>query len=412
MVALATVTFLVIGVAALVILLLSPASLLTLSFQLSFGATFAIVGLHGPLRQCLPRRWVDEDRFCGRWVVAPACVSLAAQLGTGPLIAWHFQQIAPIALPANLVVVPLLGFSVALGLLTILTSAAWLPAGLPFAGTNYVVLQALLETVDFLAQVPPWTTPRPDALFLGCAAIAAVLMGQASGRRWARVALLLLVLLWANLSLWPRLLMPSRLEVVFLDVGQGDGAFLQFPNGRTMIIDAGMRSRRVDIGERVVVPYLRHRGVKRIDVVVASHPHSDHIGGLVYLLEQVEVGHYVDSGQRYDTWTAHRIHELIERKGIVYHRVSAGDSLAGLGGVGGLVLHPTTAFVTHEGSSPQGLNNGSVALRLDYGGTRILFTGDIEEGTEPAMQAWGQRLHADVLKAAHHGSSTSVHRTR
>jgi competence protein ComEC len=110
-----------------------------------------------------------------------------------------------------------------------------------------------------------------------------------------------------------------------------------------------------------------------------------------------------DIGQRYDTWTAHRIHELIKRQGIVYHKVSAGDSLAGLGGVGGLVLHPTTAFVTHEGSSPQGLNNGSVALRLNYGGSRILFTGDIEEETEPAMLAWGRRLRADVLKAAHHG---------
>ena len=80
------------GLAALVILSLWPTSLLTLSFQLSFGATLAIVSLHGPLRRCLPRAWADEERFVGRWIVSPACVSLAAQLGTGPLIAWHFQQ--------------------------------------------------------------------------------------------------------------------------------------------------------------------------------------------------------------------------------------------------------------------------------------------------------------------------------
>lgn len=234
-----------------------------------------------------------------------------------------------------------------------------------------------------------------------------VLVTQVAGSRRARAGLVLVPLLWANLALWPRLLTGARLEVVFLDVAQGDSAFLRFPHGRTMIIDAGIRGRRMDFGERVVVPFLRQRGIGRIDVVVASHPHSDHIGGLVYLLEQLEVGHYLDSGQRYDTWTANRIHELIARKGIDYHRVAAGDSLVGLGGVGGLILHPTTTFVTEDGNSPYGLNNGSVVLRLEYGGRRLLFTGDIEAETEPAMQAWGQRLRAEVLKAAHHGSRTS-----
>ena len=395
------------GLAALVILFLSPSSLLTLSFQLSFCATLAIVALYGPLRQCLPRRWVDEEHFLGRWIVAPACVSLAAQLGTGPLIAWHFQQFAPISLLANLVVVPLLALSVALGLLTILAGAIWASAAVPFAAANYLALQALLAAVELFARVPPWSTPKPDALFLVCTGVAALLAALAPRRRWARAALLLLVLAWTNLWLWQRLLLPRQLEVVFLDLDQGDGVFLQLPNGGTMIIDAGIRSQRFDMGERVVVPFLRHRGVRRVDVVVASHPHADHIGGLVHLLEQVEVGHYIDSGQQYDSWTSRRIHELIRQKGIVYHRVAAGDSLAGLGGVGGLVLHPTTAFVAADGASLLGVNNGSLALRLDYAGTHILFTGDIEQETEPAMLAWGARLRADVLKAAHHGSRTS-----
>ena len=210
------------GLAALVILSLWPTSLLTLSFQLSFGATLAIVSLHGPLRRCLPRAWADEERFVGRWIVSPACVSLAAQLGTGPLIAWHFQQFAPVSLPANLIVVPLLGVSVGLGLLAVLAASIWLPAGLPFDGANYQVLTALIETVDALVLVPPLTTPRPDTLFLVCAALATVLVAKAAGSRRARVALVVLMLTWANLSLWPWLLMPPHLEIVFLNVGQGD----------------------------------------------------------------------------------------------------------------------------------------------------------------------------------------------
>ena len=395
------------GLAALIILTCWPTALLTLSFQLSFAATVAIVGLHGPLCRCLPSRWSDESQFIGRWLVSPACVSIAAQLGTGPLIAWHFQHLAPVSLPANLLVVPLLGVCVSLGLLTVLLGSVWTPAALLFAGANYLALTGLIRLAELFAHVPAVTTPRPTLLFLLCAALAVVLATHARQNQRARATLLLLVLSWANLTLWPDLLLPRRLESVFLDVEQGDSVFLRLPDGGTMLVDAGIRSRRLDFGERVVVPYLRHHNVKRLDVVVASHPHADHIGGLVHLLEQVEVGHYVDSGQLYDTWTARRIYELLLQRGVVYHRVAAGDSLAGLGGVGGLVLHPTEAFLTDQGQSPRGLNNGSVVLQLSYGGRRILFMGDVEAETEPALQGWGQRLRADVLKAAHHGSRTS-----
>ena len=108
-------------------------------------------------------------------------------------------------------------------------------------------------------------------------------------------------------------------------------------------------------------------------MVVVSHPHNDHNGGLVALLEQVEVEHFVDGGQSYDSWTATRLRQLVAERGVRYHRVAAGDSLAGLGGVGGLVLHPNADHVDSSGASPHGLNNGSVALRLDYGALDVLF---------------------------------------
>lgn len=84
-----------------------------------------------------------------------------------------------------------------------------------------------------------------------------------------------------------------------------------------------------------------------------------------------------------------------------------GDSLLGLGGVGVLILHPTAEFVDDEGTSTHGLNNGSTVLRLDYGGTSLLFTGDAEVETDAPILRWGERLRADILKVAHHGSSTS-----
>ncbi len=397
------------GLAAVLILCLWPASLLTLSFQLSFGATLAIVALHGPLMSLWPAAWRDENRALGKWVLAPLCVTVAAQLGTGPLIAWHFQQFAPVSLAANLVVVPLLGIAVSLGLLTALTGPWWPLAGAVFSGANYLALNGLMGAVDAFAALPfaSVTTPKPSALTLVLAAWTAGLLAWGLGRPRGRVLLLITLLAWANLQVWSLALRDRDLEIVFLDVGQGDAAFLRFPNGRTMVVDGGLRSRRSDFGERVVVPFLKHRGVSRVDVVVASHPHSDHIGGLVHLLEQVEVGHFIDSGQAYDTWTARRLRGLIEERGIAYHRVAAGDSLAGLGGVGAVVLHPREGFVGPDGGSPHGLNDGSVVVRFDYGETRVLFTGDIEEASEPALLGWGDGLRSGVLKAAHHGSRTS-----
>jgi competence protein ComEC len=401
------------GLAAIVILTLWPTSLMTLSFQLSFGATLAIVGLHGPLMSLLPRGWHDEDRALGKWVLAPIGVTVAAQLGTGPLIAYHFQQLAPVSLVANVAVVPLLGLAVSLGLLTVLTGFWWPLAGTVFSGANYLVLTALMETVRWFSGLPyaSLTTPRPSAVTLVFAAVAVVLLARSRWRaetaRRDRIALLLVVLAWGNAIVWPLVLRSRALEITFLDVGQGDGAVLRFPNGRTMVIDGGLRSQRIDAGERILGPFLRRHGLFRIDVVVASHPHSDHIGGLVHLLETAQVGHFVDSGQAYDSWTSGRLRELIADKQIAYHRVAAGDSLVGLGGVGAVILHPTSDYVDDGGRSIHGLNDGSVVVRFDYAGTRILFTGDIEAASEPALLRWGERLRAEVLKTAHHGSRTS-----
>ena len=86
------------------------------------------------------------------------------------------------------------------------------------------------------------------------------------------------MLLGLNVSVWTYALRPRDLDIYFLDVGQGDAAFLRFPNGETMVVDGGERSERFDYGARVLVPFLRHMGLGRVDVVVASHPHNDHIG--------------------------------------------------------------------------------------------------------------------------------------
>ena len=300
------------GLAALVILVIWPESPWSLSFQLSFGATWAIIALHGPLASLFPASSQRSDSWVGRWVVIPLCASLAAQLGTGPLIAYSFQQLALGAVVANLVVVPLLALAVGLGLLSALTGWILPWVATAFNAANYLVLVGLIELVSWWASLPftSVAVPRPGSALRrsSCRALP-TRPTSAAHRAWARKAAIFASLVWLNVAVWTYALRSRDLEIVFLDVGQGDAAFVRFPDGKTMVVDGGERSAYFDCGEQVLLPFLRYMGVRRVDVVVASHSHNDHIGGLVALLEQMEVGHFLGSGQVYDSWTAQSVCE-------------------------------------------------------------------------------------------------------
>ncbi len=398
------------GLSAALLLAVWPLSLFDPGFQLSFAATLSLIVLSRPLLSLLPDR-PDPARW-KVWLGAPFAVSLAAQIGSLPVVAYHFQTLSLASFVANLPVAPLVSASTVLGLLSAMVGPLSPALSTLINGANYLLLKAFLFTVHLFAQIPcaVLTVPRPPWMGLCIYYLAAGLC--LPGVRNSRLGkpCLFAALLLANAFAWRGATGPGPgLEAIFLDVGQGDGLFLRFPDGKTMLVDGGMRSERFDAGRQVILPFLKYSNIRRLDVVVASHPHDDHIGGLVEILQHVRVEHYVDSGQASNAWTARRIREMIEKKKIAYHAVAAGDSLAGLGGVGVLVLHPLPDFVRRDTASapPLGLNNGSVVLRLTYLGRSLLLTGDAERQAEDCLLAWGLRLKGDVLKAAHHGSGTS-----
>ena len=394
------------GVAGVMILVVRPMELHGLGFQLSFAATAGILLLHRPLTDLLAslggRRWRT-------WLAVPVAVSVAAQLATAPIIVTAFGQLSVVATAANLIVVPLLSASVGIGLLTVLGAAVHPMIATVLNGTNWVTLSAGAWVAEFCAR-PDWaaiTLVAPSAASLvvfACALLAIVESVRTS--RWGGVVVLV-GLTAANIQVWSSLLPSHHVVMRVLDVGQGDGILISFPNGKHMLVDGGIAGFGEDAGERVVLPALRHLGISRIDVVVASHPHADHVGGLVTVMQKVDVGHYVESGQRYGTWTAGRIRKLIRERGIVRHTVAAGDSISGFGEAQVVVLHPRPEYVNPVGKAPHGLNNGSVVIKVTYRGQSILLTGDIEHETDGALLAWGNRLKTTVLKSAHHGSKTS-----
>ncbi|MEW6105782.1 MAG: ComEC/Rec2 family competence protein [Bacillota bacterium] len=187
----------------------------------------------------------------------------------------------------------------------------------------------------------------------------------------------------------------AHLAVHFIDVGQGDSILVQAPSGKTMLVDGGP----VDASGRLVA-YLKAQKVSRIDVLVATHPHADHIGGLIEVLRTFVVGLVVDSGKVHTTATYERFLTLIDQKNIRFRLGRAGDSIDLGPGLDVRILHPSEPL-------PESMNDCSVVIRLQYGKVGFLFTGDAEREAENAILQSGADVHATVLKVAHHGSRTS-----
>lgn len=183
------------------------------------------------------------------------------------------------------------------------------------------------------------------------------------------------------------------LTVSFIDVGQGDSILIQAPTGETMLIDGGEANSKS-------LTYLKSAGIQRIDVMVATHPHSDHIGGLVEILKTIPVGRVITNGQVTTTGVYENFLDAISTSKAKYTEVKQGDQVV-LGSLIFNVLSPSNTQPTGD------LNINSIVLRMVYGENSFLFTGDAQIDSENSMIASGLTLRSTFLKIGHHGSNTS-----
>ena len=192
----------------------------------------------------------------------------------------------------------------------------------------------------------------------------------------------------------------AELRVHFIDVGQGDSILIQYTE-KNMLIDGGDRWNWV--GEKVV-SYLNQQDVDFIDVLVSTHPHADHIGGLDDVLNNFEVAQVYGSGRVHTTRTYENYLRLIDEQEIPFAAPRRGD-IINLGDLNFKVLHPSPKIDVNDYS----LNNASVVLHLVYGDVSFLFTGDAEYRAEKEIvENIDHKIDSTVLKVSHHGSATST----
>ncbi len=355
------------GLAAFATVLGEPAMAATASWQLSFGALLGLVLLTPRLVRALPPDlcWPLDRAARG------AAATIAATLGTLPAAAWWFQELALYAVPANLVALPLVGM--------VATPGALLSVALPgLAGelAAAVACGALDLALGWLGLMRG-PTLHPAVGPLGALALVALPL---LARRPVLGSLVALVVL--GLRLRPR----AWLVISFLAVGQGNAALVEWPDGRRWLVDGGP-------DRQAVLHHLRRRGVRRLDVVAATHGHPDHIGGLAAVVEELEVDAlWSPRPARPDEEDLTALLGAARARGV--EPSFPGDPAIP-------ALHPLDGWAPRRPSA----NEESLVLLLAHGLHSILLTGDIEgQGEAALLPSLGP---VDVLGVPHHGSRSS-----
>jgi competence protein ComEC len=386
---------------AFALLLVNPSSLFDIGFQLTYAATTTIILFAPPLLKALPRLPLKTTEL--------ACLSVTATLGAAPLIARNFNRVTLSSIVLNLAAIPLVGLVMGIGYV-FLPFAALLPgaAGPPAAVLGFLValfsrISRSLDPFPFLSFRVP--TPRP-AILLGYFLFLGLSLARPRFRGQRPVVLSGFALFALLVVFSPFRPSSPDLKVTLIDVGQGESILVEFPGRRTMLIDGGgLAASPFDVGERVVSPVLWRKGIRRIDHLVLTHPHPDHLDGLVALACNFRIGAFWEGLPAKNDGAYAALGRALG-PGVVRRRCGR-DTRFEEGPVSVEVLHPSLDEAS--GPVPPG-NENSLVIRLTLGGTAFLFMGDAGAPTERALVASGADLAAVVLKAGHHGSAGSTSR--
>ena len=429
------------AIAAMIILIVHPPSVFSISFQFSFAAVLAII--YGFSR--LPPLWLTGQNRTRKQKWSKAAIKLYcfvmtsffAIVGTLPLVMRYFNQVSLVGLPANIIFIPLIGFVVVpLGIMAVFVYPMTVTGALACLKAGSAVLGYVIKIIHLISG---WAfaaikTVTPNCLEIVCFYVLFwVLLNFKNLKNKKPVALsndqtsqskpsiqksvvivgLLTVLLfgldvgyWLYQRYWH-----DDLRITMIDVGHGNASLLELPYGYNMLIDGGGFSdnRVFDVGANIVAPFLWQKKIRTIDSIVLSHPNSDHLNGLIYIAENFNVKNVWTNHEAADTVGYQMFKETIKKNHI---QMPAYNEITGVHNINGVkidVLYPPMDFIEKkEIETWRNLNNNSLVLKISFGATSFLFPGDIKAQAEyELVSTVGNKLKSTVLLAPHHGSKTS-----
>ena len=393
------------GLSMLVIAMLRPAAVSGAGYQLTVTGTAGILILSKWIMSAWP---AHRGRS---WIAPPVAAGIGASVFTAPVLAYHFGQVPLLSLPSSILLTPLVAAAVPGVIVTIFMDVLGIPGASVAGAGSEGLLYAVVTVASALGEIPgaTWTATPQEAALLTVGGLLPLWFWRAPWRNrpWVRAVAVVLsacAVLWlgqAALSLGGR----GRVEIAAVDVGQGDAIALRTPAGRWVLVDAGPRFGGADAGLTRVVPYLRAKGVRRLEAIVLSHPDEDHAGGLASVLANVPVG--VVLGPGLGGGQAGHMAGLAEarRAGVPWRKVVAGDAWT----IDGVVFHVLSpAPLPDRERSP---NDWSVVMHVRYGEFDALLMADADDRIESDVLDQAALLEeggVEVLKVGHHGSATST----
>ena len=387
-----------ISLSAFILLAANPFSLFDLGFQLTFAATSAIILFYPRLIKFFPKLPLKASEL--------TVMTITASLGVLPILAFDFNRVTFSSLILNYAAVPLVGLVMGAGYVFLPVSfvAPFLAPALAFGLRELIRifswLSHLLDPFGFISYripTPSWIVLAGYYIFL------LILLAPRRFRGQKSVVFAGLAVFFIILITYPFPSRSSDLKVTVLDVGQGDSILVEFPGSRKMLIDGGgFPAGSFDVGERVVSPFLWRKGIKKIDDLVLTHVHPDHLNGLPAIARNFRIGEFWEAVSPSDSEPYRALGKAlgsrVRRKKIArgFFRRESGAVIE--------ALHPPEG----EDSSRRVFENDrSMVLRLTIGGISFLLPGDIGQEAEAEVLEAFPGIKSRVLKAPHHGSDSS-----
>jgi len=384
------------AMAGIVLLLLDPHNLFSLSFQLTLMATWGLIYLFPLLRKCWP-----ANSLCKDLLLLP----LAAELAVLPLVAYHFNLFSPISIITNIFITYLAGGAVIMGfcafllgpLLPSMAVLTLFPAGMCIESILFIVgkLQVLPGAYWWVAcPGVAMVTIYYGALGLLCRGL------KTQCRHQALLGIILLLVFIGRLLLPAGLFERGYLEVAFIDVGQGDAMLIKSPRGRFLLVDGG-GSRSFDVGTKTVLPYLHYRGIRHLDMIINTHPDIDHLLGLESVAREMDFDYLAIPASLQARSEYQVLKDAAARTGASLVPLSGGQKLFWEEGLDIRILHPEPGIYKGED-----LNGQSVVLELRFQEFSALLCGDVPS---LAFSQFTDEAQSPVtlVKIPHHGSKNS-----
>ena len=393
-----------------------PGQLFRAGFIFSYMAVLSIIFIT-PLTDSLLRiktRTFKEGKpeLIKRYLLKAVSVSFAIWIGMMPVIAKYFYIVTPSVVIANLVAIPALFVILILGFALVITGLTGIlaPVSLIVAGALGYMIPWFIDVMGVLSRVPlsyvRVASPDITLVVLFYAVLGAlIILARRTGRE--QLALVLSVLVAANIFTWNEALKmpPKAPRITVFDTGKADSSLVEFPDGSTMLIDgaSGGKNIKPGAGENIIAPYLWQRGIRKIDCVVLTHPHEDHMGGLLYIVDNFKTGTVIDNGAEgydFEAVLYKKFKGIINRKNIRYMQTERGDIIEGFPGTELLVFNPPAAELYGDP------NNDSIVLKALFGsGFSMLFSADAGADAMKDMLRLGKLLASNVIKVPHHGGN-------